>query len=129
MMDGNNNPGGVIGQFYQGRSVFVTGATGFMGKVLVRKLLHSCSAVEKIYILIRTKRNVLPHDRLKVLLDSPLFKEFKGSAILKKVEALAGDITLPKLGMSDEDLQTVIDNVSVIFHSAATVRFDEELKK
>jgi len=62
-------------------------------------------------------------------LDSPLFKEFKGSAILKKVEALAGDITLPKLGMSDEDLQTVIDNVSVIFHSAATVRFDEELKK
>ena len=30
-----------IQQFYQGKTVFITGATGFMGKVLLEKLLRS----------------------------------------------------------------------------------------
>ena len=31
--------------------------------------------------------------------------------------------------MSHEDLTTIIEKVSVIFHVAAAVRFDEELRK
>ena len=37
-------------------------------------------------------------------------------------------MTLPEFGLSNEDLQLLVDNVSVVFHSAATVRFDEDLK-
>lgn len=42
-----------ISKFYAGRSVFVTGVTGFMGKILVEKLLRSCPDIGKIYLLMR----------------------------------------------------------------------------
>lgn len=45
-----------IAKFYSGKSIFITGATGFMGKVLVEKLLRDCSQVKRIYILVRMKR-------------------------------------------------------------------------
>lgn len=45
-----------ITQFYSGKSILITGATGFMGKVLVEKLLRDCREVKCIYILVRMKR-------------------------------------------------------------------------
>jgi len=48
--------------------------------------------------------------------------------IMEKVSAVAGDVTLPGFGLSPTDLQLLIENVSIVFNSAATVKFDEELK-
>lgn len=45
-----------IVQFFDGKVIFVTGATGFLGKALVNKLLSVCDGIEAIYILIRDKR-------------------------------------------------------------------------
>lgn len=45
-----------VAEFYKDRSVFVTGGTGFMGKVLIEKLLRSCPQIECIYILMRPSR-------------------------------------------------------------------------
>lgn len=42
-------------QFYQNKSVFVTGGSGFLGKVVIEKLLRSCQ-VDTIYVLIRSKK-------------------------------------------------------------------------
>lgn len=44
-----------VAEYYAGKSVLITGATGFMGKVLVEKLLRSCPEVKAIYILVRPK--------------------------------------------------------------------------
>ena len=130
-IDMNNNFSGEISQFYNEKCVFITGATGFMGKVLVHKLLHSCPGLENLYVLIRPKRDVLPQIRLDKVFEGPLFKGLKevNPSCFNKVIAINGDITLPSLGMSREDLTTIIEKVSVIFHAAATVRFDEELRK
>ncbi len=35
-----------IPEYYVGKNVLITGATGFMGKVLLEKLLRSCSGVK-----------------------------------------------------------------------------------
>lgn len=35
----------------------------------------------------------------------------------------------PDLALSPEDRQTIINEVNIIFHCAATIRFDEALKK
>jgi alcohol-forming fatty acyl-CoA reductase len=48
---------GKICEFYRGKNVVVTGATGFCGKVLIEKLLRSFEDIGKIYILIRRKKN------------------------------------------------------------------------
>jgi FlaA1/EpsC-like NDP-sugar epimerase len=45
-----------IAEFYGGKNILITGATGFMGKVLVEKLLRDCLQVKCIYILVRMKR-------------------------------------------------------------------------
>ena len=42
--------------------------------------------------------------------------------------AIQGDISLPELGISELDMQTLINEVNIVFHSAATVKFDEPLK-
>lgn len=44
-----------IPEFYAGKNVLITGATGFMGKVLVEKLLRSCPEVKALYLLVRPK--------------------------------------------------------------------------
>lgn len=48
---------GKICEFYSGKNVLITGATGFCGTVLVEKLLRSCGSIGKIYILVRRKKN------------------------------------------------------------------------
>ena len=48
--------------------------------------------------------------------------------MLNKLVAVAGDVTLPGLGLSASDVQILCDNVSVVFNSAATIKFDEELR-
>ena len=45
-----------------------------------------------------------------------------------KVFPVMGDILQPLLGISEKDMQTLQNEVSIVFHSAATVRFDEQLK-
>ena len=44
-----------IAEYYAGKNVMITGATGFMGKVLMEKLLRSCPEVTALYILVRPK--------------------------------------------------------------------------
>ena len=47
---------------------------------------------------------------------------------LSKIVPIAGDVTEPELAISSTDQETLTRCVSVVFHSAATVKFDEALK-
>jgi thioester reductase-like protein len=58
-----------IVEFFKNKSIFITGATGFLGKVLIEKLLRSCPDVDKIFILIRHKKGSTPTQRLNELLN------------------------------------------------------------
>lgn len=61
-----------VSEFYNGKTIFITGGTGFMGKVLLEKLLRGCPGVSKIYLLIRPKRGQNAQERLQQLLCSPV---------------------------------------------------------
>lgn len=53
---------------YAGSSVLLTGATGFLGKVIVEKLLWTIDDIEHIYLMIRTRKGKNAKERLAGLL-------------------------------------------------------------
>ncbi|XP_050074474.1 putative fatty acyl-CoA reductase CG5065 [Anopheles maculipalpis] len=118
-----------VTDFYANTDVFLTGGTGFLGKVLIEKLLRSCPDIGRIFVLMRNKRGKSIETRVTELVSCPLFdrlrEENKGA--LNKVVPIFGDITQLRLGMYEEDIQR-LNNVSVAFHLAASVRFDDPLK-
>lgn len=56
-----------IQEFFRNKTIFLTGGTGFMGKILVEKLLRSCPHVKRIYLLIRPKRGKDIQERLETV--------------------------------------------------------------
>ncbi|XP_055381361.1 uncharacterized protein LOC129611958 [Condylostylus longicornis] len=121
---------GNIKNFYGSKEIFITGATGFMGKVLIEKLIRSCPKIKTIYILIRSKKGKSIYERLNEMLELPLFEKIRNENPdnLNKIIPINGDILETGLGISDEDMERLL-NVSIIFHSAANVRFDEPLRE
>lgn len=124
-----------VNQLFAGRSVFITGASGFIGRVLLEKLLRSYQGIKRIYILLRPKRNMPPLERLHGhVLNAPIFDKIRlmknGQELLDKIVVVSGDIGQPELGISDSDMKLMLDDksLSIVFHSAATVKFDEPLK-
>lgn len=120
-----------IEQFYADKSIFLTGGTGFLGKILIEKLLRSCSRLKRIYVLIRPNSANNPSQRLNELFSCEVFKNIRENQphLMKKVEPISGNITYPNLGISYDCLQRLKREVDVVLHSAATIRFDEPLKK
>jgi len=48
--------------------------------------------------------------------------------VLEKLIAIPGDVNLPKLGISEENWQHLCNEISVVIHAAADVKFNEKLK-
>lgn len=101
-----------------------------MGKTLVDKLLRSCPDIENVYLLVRPKKGVDIHTRLEEIFDDEVFARLRETVpkFRHKIVAIAGDCSLAGLGMKITDRQTLISNVDIVFHCAATVRFDEKLR-
>jgi fatty acyl-CoA reductase len=49
--------------------------------------------------------------------------------MITKIKIIQGDCSLVNVGISEEDRKLIIDNVTLIYHCAATIRFDEKLKR
>lgn len=54
----------MIREFYIDKTILLTGATGFLGKVVLEKLVRTLPCVKRIYILVRPKRGIKINDRM-----------------------------------------------------------------
>uniref|UniRef100_A0A0K8UVN0 Fatty acyl-CoA reductase n=1 Tax=Bactrocera latifrons TaxID=174628 RepID=A0A0K8UVN0_BACLA len=134
--------------FYENKRVFITGGSGFLGRVIIEHLLRK-TEVKCIYMLIRPKHDTTSEERLKKILSGPVNEFFYGLIInnyiysvtqqlFAKVRELKpqlhtlitpinGDCTQPNLGISPEDREVLTTYVDIVIHSAATIRFNEPL--
>ena len=56
-----------VPEYYTGKKVLLTGATGFLGKVYVEKLLRCCPELAGIYCIVRPKKDQNARESLDVL--------------------------------------------------------------
>ncbi|XP_052130700.1 fatty acyl-CoA reductase 1 [Frankliniella occidentalis] len=122
-----------VSQAFDGKVLLLTGGSGFVGKGLLEKLLRTCPGIRKVYVLLRAgKAGTLPEERLRAMLKEPLFDGLRAAGYgdrLERVSAVAGDCASTGLGLADEDRARLQDDVQVFIHTAASVRFDDPLKR
>lgn len=117
-----------IKQQFAGANVMITGASGYIGSLLVEQLLRTTD-VGKIYVLIRGKRGQTAKERVRKLLQSGLFHLVRDNAtLLKKVRLLEGDMNSDDLGLSEQDIQTVLTQVQFLIHSAASIELEADVQ-
>ncbi|XP_070499596.1 fatty acyl-CoA reductase 1-like [Chironomus tepperi] len=115
---------------YEDQSVLVSGATGFIGKVLVEKLLRDCKKLKNIYILLRSKKGDGLAKRFENFKNSIVFNNVRkmDASIFDKLIPVEGDLMEPKMGISESDEEHLAKNLNIIIHCAASVRFDEPIR-
>ncbi|XP_014480912.1 PREDICTED: putative fatty acyl-CoA reductase CG5065 [Dinoponera quadriceps] len=119
-----------IQTFYAGQSIFITGGTGFLGKILIEKLLRSCPDISKIYLLIRSKKGKNIVTRLNEIFEYPIFNHVgeKMPNFRDKIVPITGELNEIDLGFTKSDKDLLIREISIVFHLAASVRFNNDIK-
>src|SRR4051812_21746380 len=123
-------------ELYNGRNVFIIGATGFVGKVTLSMLLHRFPNVGRVYVTVRARSLEESHTRFwNNVITSPPFdpiRERYGSAfegfIQDKIEVVNGDIAEANLGFAEEEAERVARDIDVLINSAGNVTFNPTLE-
>lgn len=104
----------------QALSVFLTGATGFLGAFVLKDLLDRESRVKKVTCLVRAKNVEGGVERLKEgLTDKGLWDDAWVTS--GRLEVVCGDLGQDLFGLGDEVWNRVAQDVDVILHNGALV--------
>ncbi|VVB16825.1 unnamed protein product [Arabis nemorensis] len=122
-------------QFLENKTIFITGAPGFLAKVLVEKILRLQPNVKKMYLLLRASDDKSAMQRLRSeVFEIDLFKVLRkdlgeenlNGLVREKITPVPGDISVENMGVKDFDLlQRMWSEIDIIINIAATTNFDE----
>uniref|UniRef100_UPI000ABBC3FD thioester reductase domain-containing protein n=1 Tax=Streptomyces acidiscabies TaxID=42234 RepID=UPI000ABBC3FD len=99
-------------------TVFLTGATGFVGAFLLRDLMRSTGA--KVHCLVRAEDEATAFERLRATLTGyRLWDEIDA----KRLAVVVGDLARPGLGLAPETSDALARTVDVIYHVGADVNW------
>ena len=104
------------------RHVVLTGATGFVGKVVLEHLVRrgDCASIT---LIVRISDSQSAASRLRTVVASPLFaSQPPGWEAI--VGAVAGDLARPGCGLSLADRTRLVARTTHVIHCAASVEFD-----
>jgi len=123
-------------EIYQDRKIFLIGSTGFLGKVTLSMLLHRFPNVGKVYVTVRARSQEESEARFwNNIITAPPFdplRERYGGAlegfVRDKVIVRGGDIGETYLGYTEEQAQSIADDIDIVINSAGNVTFNPTLE-
>jgi thioester reductase-like protein len=106
--------------------VLLTGATGFVGKVVLEELMRRREELRigRVLALVRASDPEHADARLRADVVSSACFAAHAPGWEKRVEAIAGDLTRPGLGLSANARERVAAEVTHVIHCAASVEFN-----
>ncbi|KAI3902657.1 hypothetical protein MKW92_030238 [Papaver armeniacum] len=116
----------------ENQSILVTGATGFLAKLFVEKLLRVQPNVKQLFLLVRAPNSASAAQRFNNEASGEVFKVLRAkhgveytTFISEKVTPIPGDISLENLGINGSNLiDKIWREVDVVANFAATTKFD-----
>lgn len=133
-----NTNNSVVRQTLNGKNILITGCTGFLGKVLLEKIISSIPKIGSINILIRGSSSYKNgRERFEQeILTSSIFNTLKDkdpaafeSFCATKLNVITGELTEKFFGLNETQYSALADKVDLIVNSAASVNFREALDK
>ena len=123
---------GVLESF-KDKTFFITGCTGFIGKVLLEKIMRSIPEFRRIYVMVRPKKGLTLQKRLEDIFKYEVFEPYftanphMRDGWREKVMPIGGDLELKGLGLTDEHRDILLNEVHFVINSAASVNFDDPI--
>ncbi len=102
--------------------ILITGATGFLGKVVLEEVLRRNRSAT-VTLLIRRKRSADAARRLESLCSSPCFSLLEGDW-RDRLHVVEGDLAESGCGLDDGDLAALRERVTHAIHCAASIEFE-----
>ncbi|MFO0749213.1 MAG: SDR family oxidoreductase [Myxococcota bacterium] len=125
----------------EGKELFITGTTGFLGKVLVAHLLHEVPNVGRLHLLVRFSKSragvVSAVERFRrIALRSPAFRPLRArhgkdleAFLATKVSVWEGDVTDTDCGLSPVAIERLAPVVDAVIHVAGLTDFEPDPRK
>ena len=102
-------------------TIFLTGATGFLGAYIIKDLMERSSRVKKLIAHVRgVKDSEAAHDRVRRCLQGYGLWQDQWSGRLRCV---VGDLSQPQLGIEDQTWRKLAEEVDVVIHNGAIVHW------
>ncbi len=103
--------------------ILITGATGFLGRNILFRLLESDSKSRFCLLTRGSSKGMSPRDRIHRILNTR-YDEDQARAYEKRIDIALGDVTWKHFGMDDRAYNRLAWNVVRIVHAAASVSFN-----
>lgn len=120
---------------FAGKRILLTGATGFVAKVLLEKLIRTVPDIGRIVLLIRAGGNGDARARFeREVAASSVFDHLRAVRpawlerfLAERVECVTGEITEPCFGLAPARFAELARDVDMVVNAAASVDFREPL--
>ena len=118
------------------KRILLIGATGFIGKVWLVKLLHDLPEVGRVYLLIRRQRSMSAQRRFeKIVEESPAFEplyRLYGDDLPRfmseRITVVEGDTSRPNLGLAPDVASALQRQLDVVVNSGGLTDFNPDLR-
>ncbi|EMS46082.1 putative fatty acyl-CoA reductase 5 [Triticum urartu] len=127
---------------FRGKTILATCSTGFLGKLMVEKILRVQPDVKKLYLLVCapdvasadqriltqfvlvSRLQVLGKDLFNTLREKHGLADFQ-KLIKEKIVSLAGDVGSHNFRLDNSRVDDLCEEIDIIIHGAATTSFYE----